>query len=92
LLDDASAITLGDEPVYVDGKFAGQATSASFGYRVQRPVILASLSTEACPNPEGARIEVDVAGERFAGSASLKPAFDAKGARMHPGNFLKAVL
>ncbi len=92
LLDDASAITLGDEPVYVDGEFAGQATSASFGYRVQRPVILASLSTEACPNPEGARIEVDVAGERFAGSASLKPAFDAKGARMHPGNFLKAVL
>jgi len=91
LLDDATAITLGDEPVYVDGEFAGQATSASFGYRVQRPVILASLSTEACPNPEGARIEVDVAGERFAGSASLKPAFDAKGARMHPGNFLKAV-
>ena len=92
LLDDASAITLGDEPVYVDGEFAGQATSASFGYRVQRPVILASLSTEACPNPEGARVEVDVAGERFAGSASLKPAFDAKGARMHPGNFLRAVL
>jgi len=90
-LDDASGVPLGDEPVYVDGKFAGQAASASFGYRVQRPVLLATLSTEVCPNPEGARVEVDVAGERFAGSVSLKPAFDAEGMRMRPGNLLKAV-
>jgi len=82
LLDDTSCVPLGDEPVYVDGEYAGQASSASFGYRVQRPVVLAALSTKICPNPEGARAEVDIAGERFAGTASLKPAFDPEGARM----------
>ncbi len=90
-LDDATAVPLGDEPVYFEGEFAGQATSAAFGYRVQRPLILAYMTARACPNPEGARVEVDIAGNRFPGAASLNPAFDPEGARMRTRHSVEAV-
>jgi len=82
LLDDLGAVPLGDEPVYVDGKFAGQATSAAFGYRIKRPVLLAYIAGAVSPDPEGVPVAVDIAGDLFAGTASLKPAFDAKGIAM----------
>ena len=82
VLDEPEANPLGDEPVYADGVCAGQATSAAFGYRVGRPVVLAYVDRSVLPNPEGARVELDIAGERFAGTATLRAAFDPDGLRM----------
>lgn len=79
VLDDEAAVPLGDEPVYADDTLVGQATSAAFGYRVGRPLALAYLNIGI---GEGATVELDIAGERFAGKVTLRPAFDPDGRRM----------
>ncbi|CAN0505743.1 unnamed protein product, partial [Discosporangium mesarthrocarpum] len=38
ILDDASAVPLGNEPIYLGSDIIGQTTSAAFGYRVGKPV------------------------------------------------------
>ena len=75
LLEDRDAEPLGHEPVYRDGALCGQVTSAAFGYRVDRPVALASLRDPV----EGETVALDIAGERFAGRVSLDAVFDPKG-------------
>ena len=75
VLDDARAWPLGDEPVYAAGRLAGQATSAAFGHRLKRHVALAYLNIEALVDADGTEVELDIAGERFSGLASLRPAW-----------------
>ena len=59
--------------------------SAAFGYRVGRPVVIADMyDVEA--RQSDAIVEIDVAGERFAGKTVAGAAFDAKGSRMRAGN------
>ncbi len=82
ILEDLEANPLGDEPVYAGGRVAGQVTSAAFGYRVGRSVALAYVDLNALPEPEGARVELDIAGERAAGAVTLNAAFDPEGVRM----------
>ncbi len=91
MLDDASAVPLGDEPVYVAGDFAGQATSAAFGHRVGHPLVLATLDARAVPNPDGVHVELDIAGESAGGTASLRAAFDPRGERMRRSGALEGV-
>ncbi len=91
ILDDVEANPIGDEPVYVDGELAGQATSAAFGYRVGKPVALARIDLAALREPEGARVELDIAGEQTAGTITLRAAFDPDGVRMRSGEALKVV-
>ncbi len=78
LLNDNLVFPLGNEPVYLQGKIIGKTTSAAFGYRVGKPVALASLSTDAI----GSVVEVDIAGERYRGEVCLTSVFDPDGARM----------
>ncbi len=91
MLDDTGANPLGDEPVYAQGKLAGQATSAAFGYRVGKPVALARVDVDALHEPEGARVELDIAGVYAAGTVTLRAAFDPDGVRMRSGEALKVV-
>ncbi len=81
ILEDRGAVPLGNEPVYVGGKIAGKTTSAAFGYRLDRPLAIADMS-----DPEArvanAAVEIDIAGERFAGRVVTGAAFDPKGDRM----------
>ncbi len=81
-LDDESAVPLGNEPIYLGDRIIGKTTSAAFGYRVGHPVALAYLETTDIGEIEGLRVEVDIARERFAGTASLKAAFDPGGGRL----------
>ena len=81
VLDDPDAQPLGHEPVLLDGRIAGQTTSAAFGYRIGRPVALAHVEGV----PDGAAVEVDVAGERHSGCLGFAPAFDPEGRRMRSG-------
>jgi 4-methylaminobutanoate oxidase (formaldehyde-forming) len=80
LLDDQSAVPLGNEPVTLDGAIIGQTTSAAYGYRIARPLALAYV--EAAHAQNGRRLAVDIAGASFDGVVSTAPAFDPKGARM----------
>jgi 4-methylaminobutanoate oxidase (formaldehyde-forming) len=85
LLDDPTAVPLGNEPLYRSGQVVGMTTSAAYGYRVERPIALAYLDSDACEDFVGAQVDIDIAGAHYSGTVSLGPAFDAKGARMRPG-------
>ena len=86
VLEDETAVPLGNEPVYRDGAVLGQTTSAAFGYRTGKPLALAYLRTEPARALEGAWVEVDIARRMFGGTVSLKAAFDPDGHRLRaPG-------
>ncbi|MGB0752350.1 MAG: aminomethyltransferase family protein, partial [Gammaproteobacteria bacterium] len=78
-LDDSGAVPLGNEPVLFDNTIVGKTTSAAYGYRVDRPVAIALLSGDGASLPDGTRIEVDIARQRFAGTVSFKAVFDPAG-------------
>ncbi len=81
LMEDPRAVPLGSEPVHLGGEVVGETTSAAFGYRVGKPVALGYVPVDT---PEGAAVEVDIGGERFAGKLTATAAFDPAGARMKP--------
>lgn len=87
VLDDEGAVPLGSEPVYLGDRVIGKTTSAAFGYRVARPVALAYLDN-GVGDIDGLRVEVDIACERFAATASLSAAFDPRGDRLRPTSLL----
>lgn len=82
LLENPQAVPLGDEPVYDGDRCIGQATSASYGYRVQRPVALAYRAAEAVQDKDCTPVSLDLAGVRMAGNATLQAAYDPDGIRM----------
>ncbi len=84
IFDDQDATPLGHEPVLLDGKIIGSTSSAAFGYRIQRPLALAHVSSQALDalEPEGLAVEVDVTGQRYCARLQLAPAYDPKGERM----------
>lgn len=84
LLDDESAVPIGGEPLYIEGQIIGRTTSASFGFRVQRPVALALLTTDFADDNEwdGCNIIMDIAGVHYAGVLRNCALFDADGVRM----------
>ncbi|MGI9411844.1 MAG: aminomethyltransferase family protein, partial [Hyphomicrobiaceae bacterium] len=81
VLDDAAAVPLGNEPVYLDDAIVGKTTSAAFGHRVGRPVAIADIA-EPAARTDGVRVSLDIAGQRFAGAIVAGAAFDPAGARM----------
>ena len=81
VLDDPAAGPLGHEPVLFGGRIAGRTTSAAFGYRIGRPLALAHVAEV----PDGAAVEIDIAGARHAGRLRFAPAFDPEGCRMRAG-------
>ena len=70
---------LGHEPIYDGDRIIGKTTSASFGYRIGRPVALAHASGEGL---DGKAVSVDVTGKRYAARLQFAPAFDPEGKRM----------
>lgn len=81
LLDDVEAVPHGGEPVVFDGEMVGMTTSAAFGHRVGRPLAIANLQ-HAEARVEGARVALDIAGQRWPGRVTLRAAFDPEGHRM----------
>lgn len=79
LFHDNDAIPLGHEPLIIDNEIVGKTTSCSYGYRVEKPVALAQVSSAI---PEGACVDVDIAGERFLATVSHVSLFDPEGSRM----------
>lgn len=78
-LDDASAVPIGHEPIYGDGKIIGQTTSCAFGHRVGKPVALGHVSI---PLTDGARVAVSVAGTPYDATVTYGALYDPSGALM----------
>jgi glycine cleavage system aminomethyltransferase T len=82
LLDDASAVPLGNEPVYLAGEAVGKTTSAAYGYRIGGPVAIAHLQADALTTGDDTVVEVDIARLLFGAKVLRGPAFDPAGSRM----------
>ena len=82
VLDDAHAVPLGSEPVYLRDRIVGKTTSAAFGYRIGKPVALAMIDADGLAQVPGQRVDIDIAGIRAAGIVIFEPAFDPDGTRM----------
>ncbi len=80
VLDDTDAVPLGNEPIYHQGKIIGKTTSASFGYRIDKPVAIAQVQYDQ--SLDQLAVEVDIARNLFKGKILTKSAFDAEGKRM----------
>jgi glycine cleavage system T protein len=87
VFDDASVTPLGNEPVYQNDEMVGKTTSASFGYRIGRPLALAMVKTRCFAGKQAAALTVDIAGVRHPVSMTQGAAFDPDGAlmRVHAG-------
>ena len=79
ILEDRAAVPLGDEPVHCDGRIVGQATSASFGYRIGRPLALGYVDAGIA---EKATVALDIAGTLFRAQVLHAAAFDPHGTRL----------
>jgi glycine cleavage system aminomethyltransferase T len=74
VLDDATSVVMGKEPVTVDGSAVGYVTSAAFGYSVGSSIAYAWVPTRAAA--VGTRVAVRYFGEDLAATVSAEPLFD----------------
>ncbi len=82
VFDDPKACPLGHEPVRSAGRILGTTSSASFGYRLGKPLALAHLKRPNGDTPWPSQVEVEVTGQRFTARVQTAPAFDPQGLRM----------
>ena len=80
VLDDPRSVTLGNEPVRIDGAIVGRVTSGGYGYAVGRSIALAYLPPDAAV--VGQRGEIDVFGVWVGAEVVREPLWDPKGERI----------
>jgi len=84
-LEDPEPLLYHNEPIYRDGRIVGHLTSGNYGHHLGRAIGLGYVH-----NAEGVTAdfvkagsyEIEVAGERFAAQASLRPLYDPKAERV----------
>jgi 4-methylaminobutanoate oxidase (formaldehyde-forming) len=84
-LNDPEPLLYHNEPVYRDGKIVGRTTSGAYGHHLGRALALAYLHDPAGIDAaylSSGSFEIEVAGRRFAASASFEPMYDPKGMRI----------
>ena len=84
-LNDPEPLLYHHEPILRDGERVGYLTSGNYGHHLGSAIGLGYVPCE--PGEKAAdllesRFEIEVAGERFAAEASLKPLYDPKSERM----------
>jgi dimethylglycine dehydrogenase len=70
----------GGEAIWRDGELAGYVTSGSYGHHVGESLALGYVKPAYFE--DGARVEIEVVGERRPARLSARPRFDPDGARM----------
>jgi len=85
-MDDPARMLFHDEPIVRDGAIVGRITSGAFGHTLGASV---GMGYVACPPQrriaqyiDSGRFEIEIACERFAARASIKPFYDPTSARM----------
>ncbi len=84
-VDDPSPMLWGGELVLRNGEPVGEVRSAAYGHTLGRSVALALIDNAPGVDAAfltGGHFEVDLAGDRFALTAHLSPAYDPKGLRI----------
>ncbi len=81
VIDVEDADVAGNEPVWHDGKAVGWVTSGGFAHYSQVSLAQAYIPTELAEN-SGARLEVEIVGERRPARVQIQPVFDPSAARM----------
>jgi heterotetrameric sarcosine oxidase gamma subunit len=84
-VDDAAPMFWGGELILSEGKPIGEVRSAAYGHTLGRSVALGLIEHASGVDKDfltGSRFEVELAGERFAVTACLSAAYDAKGLRV----------
>jgi 4-methylaminobutanoate oxidase (formaldehyde-forming) len=79
-LADKTAIALGNEPIFKDGKVIGWITSGGYGYSVGKSIAYGYLPIDAAK--PGAQYETELFGERIQLTVEKDPLFDPKGERI----------
>jgi 4-methylaminobutanoate oxidase (formaldehyde-forming) len=85
LLADPEPLLYGNEAIWRDGRIVGYLTSGGYGHHLGAAVGLGYVRCERGETAAaviGSRYEIEVATERIAAKASLKPLYDATGERM----------
>jgi 4-methylaminobutanoate oxidase (formaldehyde-forming) len=83
---EAEPLLYHDEPIYRNGRLAGFVTSASYGHTLGCAVALGCLRADEpidASNVENGSYEIEIAGQRHAAAASLRPWYDPSGDRIH---------
>jgi glycine cleavage system aminomethyltransferase T len=85
-LEDDEPLLYHNEPILRDGKIVGRVTSGMFGHTIGRAIGLGyvedgggAVTREFIQN---SRFEIEIAGERFGATASLKPLYDPENLRV----------
>ena len=80
-LEDPEPLIYHDEPIWRDGSLVGRMTSGAFGHTVEQSLGMGYLEHEDGMSRdfvESGTYEIEIACERFAAKASLRPLFDPK--------------
>jgi 4-methylaminobutanoate oxidase (formaldehyde-forming) len=84
-LRDPEPLLFHNEPVWRDGAIVGRITSGAYGHHLGGAIGLGYVACRPEQAPEeivAAPYTIEIAGERFAADASLRPMYDAAGARI----------
>jgi heterotetrameric sarcosine oxidase gamma subunit len=84
-LNDPEPLLYHHEPIYRDGKLAGYTTSANYGHHLGGAMALGYVDCAPGETPAdmlASRYMIDVAGDKVAATASLKPMYDPDNARI----------
>jgi dimethylglycine dehydrogenase len=79
-VDAADADTLGNEPVYHDGRLVGLTTSGAFGHTVGQSLAFGYVEPKLAE--PGEKFEILILGERRAAQIIPEPAYDPENARL----------
>jgi glycine cleavage system aminomethyltransferase T/glycine/D-amino acid oxidase-like deaminating enzyme len=79
-LDEPTAVVMGKEPVWSDGRVVSYVTSAAYGYSIGRGIVYGYLPVELAG--VGTQVEVEYFGERLAATVAAEPLWDRAGERL----------
>jgi len=83
-LDDPQPLLFHNEAIVRDGNIVGTVTSGNYGHHLGGAIGLGYVPSKGESDADvlGSRYEIEIAGERFAATASLKPMYDPKAERV----------
>ena len=85
LLDDPEPLLYGEEPILLDGEPVGYVRSGAYGHTLGGAMGFGYVEHDAGVTADlvsGGRFEIQVAGERYAATASLRSMYDPKNLRV----------
>ena len=84
-IEDPKPLVFHTEPIWRDGKIAGYLTSGNYGHHLGGAIGLGYVKCDPSEKPDdivASKYEIEIACERFAATASLKPLYDPKSERV----------